>query len=585
VRTISIRQIGSQLGRAALTLLAMLVLGCGGEQAPELKTATADTLYFGGDILTMEGTYPAYVEALAVSDGRILDLGDKEKLNQYLADHTRQVDLQGKTLIPGFFDSHSHLSSVGMKLATVNLDAEPAGIVTSIDDIVEHLKNRLENQPPAAGEWLIGMGYDNGMLAEKRQPNREDLDRVSREIPIIIIHFSMHMAVLNSKALELEGISADTENPPGGHIHRQPGSRKPNGLLEETAMRGPLLKILTALGDGSSEGGKTFIERGLEVYAREGFTTVIEGAATPQQIGALRKLAAGKRLMLDVIALEFFETASVEQVAEEYSPGYQHHFRVGGGKIVLDGGSPGRTAYLRAPYYTPTPGQVPDYRGYPTIEDQALLNQLVNDYYRYKTPVYIHALGDAALDMGIAAVAHAESRIEPPHDKRTQFIHVQQVQEDQMQSLSQLDISLTFQVAHNYYFGDYHRSYIYGPERTRRLNPINSALQKGISSSIHHDAPVHPVDQLTLIWSAVNRSTRSGAIIGPGERITPYQALQASTINAAFQFFEEDSKGSLVKGKLADLVILDKNPLKVPRDRIKDIKIRETIKDGSTVWR
>lgn len=560
----------------------LLLSACSDPSAPQFPPV--DTIYTGGHILTMGGAEPEYVEALAVTDGVITRLGSKAELLSFRGETTQLVELEGKTLLPGFFDSHSHLASVGMKLSTVNLDPEPAGNTSSIGDIIDQLKERLLNNPPAEGEWLLGMGYDNGMLEENRHPTKNDLDKVSTEVPIIIVHFSMHMAVLNSKALELENINAATPNPAGGAIHRLPNSNEPNGIVEETAMRGPLLKILAALGDGSNYGSKTFIERGLEVYARNGFTTVIEGGATPDQIKAFKQLAQEQRLTQDVIALQFIETSSVDEVRKEYSSTYSNRFRVGGGKVVLDGGSPGRTAYLREPYYTPTHGQPDNYRGYPTIEDQSVLNALVDSYYQNNTPIHIHALGDAAVDMSIEAIKYAEANITSPHDKRTQLIHAQQVQADQFGILKDLDISITFQMAHNYYFGDYHREFIYGPERTDRLNPIREALDNGISSTIHHDAPVHPVDQMTLIWSAVSRSSRSGIVGGLTQRISPYEALQASTINAAYQFFEEDNKGSLQAGKVADFVILDKNPLTVSREEIKKIKVIQTIKEGEAIW-
>jgi predicted amidohydrolase YtcJ len=264
-----------------LILIALTVLGA---CSTDSQLPPADTIYFGGEILTVEGSAPEYVEAIGITDGVITQLGDVSDIETYQGENTQVIDLEGKTLLPGFFDSHSHLASVGMKLATVNLDSKPAGDITSIDDIVSQLKARLANNPPPEGEWLLGMGYDNAMLAEDRHPTKADLDKVSTEIPIVIIHFSMHMAVLNSKALELENITAASVDPDGGVIQRVENSNEPNGILEETAMRGPLLKTIAALGDGSRYGSKTFIERGLEVYAKNGFTTVIEGAATPVQI-------------------------------------------------------------------------------------------------------------------------------------------------------------------------------------------------------------------------------------------------------------------------------------------------------------
>jgi len=320
-----------------LALIATTVLGA---CSTDLPLTTADTIYFGGEILTVEGPTPEYVEAIGITDGIITQLGSALSIEKYRGENTQVIDLEGKTLLPGFFDSHSHLASVGMKLATVNLDSKPAGNVTSIDDIVSQLKTRLLNTPLQEGEWLLGMGYDNAMLAENRHPTKADLDRVSTEIPIIIIHFSMHMAVLNSKALEMENITVASPDPAGGVIVRMANSNEPNGIVEETAMRAPLLKILSGLGDGSRYDSKTFIERGLDIYAENGFTTVIEGGATPQQVMAFKQLASKQRLNQDVIALQFFETVGVDEVKKAYSNNYHNRFRVGGGKVVLDGGSP-----------------------------------------------------------------------------------------------------------------------------------------------------------------------------------------------------------------------------------------------------
>jgi predicted amidohydrolase YtcJ len=198
--------------------------------------------------------------------------------------------------------------------------------------------------------------------------------------------------------------------------------------------------------------------------------------------------------------------------------------------------------------------------------------------------LYIHALGDAALDQAIEGLRRLPPE-NPGQRRRTQLIHVQQAQEDQLDALVELKATLTFQVAHNFYFGDFHREQIYGPARTARLNPAQSALQRGLSVSIHHDSPVHPIDQFTLIWAAVNRLTRSGQVIGEAQKLTVLQALRASTIEAAYQFFEEDRKGSIEVGKLADLIILSQNPLEIDPLQLRNIQVLETIKEGETVYR
>ena len=537
------------------------------------QRARAESIYFNGDIITLNDRQPE-AEAVVVVDGRIVMVGDYDEAEALSDSRTRWIDLDGKTLLPGFFDSHGHVTSVGSKLALVNVDPPPAGTADDIASIQAALRERLESAPPEPGEWLIASGYDHSQLAEGRHPTRHDLDEVSADLPIMLRHFSGHQSVVNSKVLELAGITAESEDPAGGRIHRFLNSREPNGILQESAQS--LVRGLS--GGGGFEPGATpgedvlqRVDSAMKVYAAQGFTTVSNMGGSA---GVLRKMARQGRLPVDVIG------AGSD---EEFSAEYEGRFRVGGSKMVLDGGSPGRSAYLREPYHEQIPGEK-GYRGYPRYESQAEINALVEAYYRAGTPTHIHALGDAAVDQAIAAVRAAEAAV-PGSDRRTQLIHVQQVQEDQMETLSELDVTLTFQVAHNFYFGDFHRDVIYGPERTARLNPVRSALDHGISATIHHDAPIHPVDQRMLIWASVNRVTRSGKVIGPEQRISVLEALKASTINAAYQFFEEDSKGSIEVGKSADFVVLSDNPLEVDPMTLKDIQVMETIKDDTTVYR
>jgi predicted amidohydrolase YtcJ len=284
---------------------------------------------------------------------------------------------------------------------------------------------------------------------------------------------------------------------------------------------------------------------------------------------------------LDVVAFPHYAQAPTSAL-DAYSRKYVNHLRIGGVKIDLDGGSPGRTAYLREPYFKQHSGEV-KYRGYPRFADQDQLNELVVSYYKRAVPVLIHALGDAAVDQAIAAVSAAERAV-AGQDRRTQLIHLQQIQEDQLDAVRRLHVTLTFQVAHVYYFGDVHQDEIFGPERAARITPLRSAIDRALPVSIHTDAPVHPVDQMTLIWAAVNRQTAGGRVLGPPQRITVLEALQASTIGPAYQFFEERDKGSLEVGKLADFVILDRNPLAEPPESLRTIGVVETIKEGVTVF-
>ena len=549
------------------------------EESPPAEVA--DVIFRGGPILTMEGGAPVYAEALAVRDGRILRVGDEAAVRGLAAAGTEVRDLGGAALLPGFVDSHSHFTLTATKLSTVNLDPPPAGDVTSIEGIQQKLRAELARKPRAEGEWLVGWGYDTAMLAERRHPTKSDLDAVSSDVPIALLHFSTHVAAVNSRGLERLGIDASTEDPEGGVIRRVAGSREPDGVLEEQALLPVKSQVLAS---AKGEALMALLDRAQETYLANGFTTILDMASFPDTLAAMTQYAERGRLKVDLMAAVYSSAQSAAATAAMFSRDYRNHFRVGGGKVNLDGGSPGRTAYLREPYHTQAPGMPDDYRGYSSIVEQDEIDTLVASYYEQRVPIFIHALGDAAIDQAIGAVRFAEKK-HPREDVRTQLIHLQVLPTDQIEALRALDVTLTFQNTHNFYFADFHDQVTLGPERTRKLCPLRSALDAGHSVTIHHDSPVHPVDQLFLVWIAASRKGRSGTVYGPEERLTVYEALRASTIDAAYQLHEEEEKGSLAVGKRADLVILDKDPLGVPVDRIPEIRVLETIKDGETVWK
>jgi len=575
-------------------LLTAGLAACSGS-GPE---TTADSepiasLYFNGDILTMEDAEAAtYAEALVQENGRIAFAGALDEAKaQY--PNARQVDLQGRTLIPGFIDAHSHLSQTAIKLAMLPLDPPPAGNISSVEDIKSALKKEVEAHPEKyqdETDWVIGWGFDNAMLAEKRFPNRRDLDEVSTELPIMLMHFSSHILVLNTKGMERAGyLAGDYQAPEGGSLQYFEDSQEPNGIVEEQAMLSGLILAGKELSGTPAQflDDEAMLDKILEtqeIYLREGYTTITDFAANDDIYAKIRQLGEEGKLKADVAMAFYSLTTTVDRVKELYSTSYTDHYRVMGGKLNLDGGSPGRTAYLRDPYHTPTPGQPAGYRGYSSITNQEDMDTLVAGYYEARIPFFIHALGDAAVDQCIAAVQYSEEKY-GYDDVRTQLIHVQQIQPDQYETLKGLDVTLTYQITHNFYFADFHNEYIYGPGRTARLNSMKEGLENGLSITFHHDSPIHPVDQIFLIWIAVNRKSRSGQVYGPGQRLSTYEALYGSTAAAAFQLREEDRKGSLEPGKLADLVILDKNPLTTDPDALKDIQVVETIKEGQTVYR
>ena len=541
--------------------------------------SVADTLFINGNVITLDDT-DTLAEAIAVSGGRIAAVGTEAQARLQQGPSTVIIDLEGKALLPGFIDSHSHLTITAAKLGAADLSPAPAGNTGSFADIRTTLIERIDASAPGDGDWVVGWGYDHSMLAENRHPTRDDLDRISTDYPIVLIHFSGHQAVLNSKGLERVGYSSKSADPEGGVIRRYPGSREPNGIIEEQAWVPVWMEILNPPLEEKVE----LTAKAVQMYVAQGFTTVQDGGTIdPQIIAIFDKLAETDQLPIDVIAFPYDPLFQQFSAKIKRYRDYQNRFRFGGAKLVLDGGSPGRTAFLREPYFVQLDGEQ-DYRGYPHHPNQAHIDERVAYYYRNDLPVNIHALGDAAVDQAIAAIKYG-ARAHPGGNRRTNLIHLQVLQEDQLDELAALDVTLTFQVAHNYYFGDLHREWTLGPERAARLNPIRSALNRGIPSTIHHDSPIHPVDQLMLIWAAVNRVTRSGVVLGSEQRISVMDALRASTINAAYQYFEENQKGTIEVGKLADLVVLSASPLEVEPMALKDIKVLETFKEGRSVYK
>lgn len=546
------------------------------------KKETADTIYYGGDILTMEGKLPTYVEAVAIKRGKIIFTGFKNEAEQFQNEKTEIRDLKGKTLIPGFIDAHSHITMGADALNQANLNPAPVGNVSSIADIIEALKNLKERLNAKDGEWLVGSGYDQDFLKEKRHPTSDDLNAAFPSNPVVLLHTSGHMLVANSLALELAGIDANTENPVGGTIVRKAdGSNEPNGLCQEMAAMAFMPFLSKPLPMNQEIRKMVQIQ---DYYASCGITTANDGLSSSDKMKILEATAKKKKFKIDVIALPMFSLANELVGTGRLKWGiYQNRLKYQGLKITVDGSPQGKTAFLTKAYLTPVPGCNHDCKGFANLT-QTDVNQLFLNCYSNKVQVFSHCNGDAAVDMMIQAHRYAEKKLgKKDKDRRTTIIHSQIMRPDQMIQYKSEGLIPSFFTNHTYYWGDVHLANL-GSERASYLSPMKAAFDSGIPCTNHTDYTVTPMDQFFLLWTSVNRISRNGKIIGKNQRITPYQGLQALTIHAAYQYFEEDTKGSLKKGKLADLVILDKNPLKVNRAQIKSISVVETIKNGKRIY-
>jgi len=546
---------------------------------PAFAAKTADVILTGSNIITVDSSRPT-AEAVAVGGDKIIAVGEAADVMKYRGDNTRVIELGDRALVPGFIDAHGHMSGVGAYLSMVNLSSPPVGPVEKMDDVVRLLRKHIDDKSVPDGQWVFGYGYDDSAIAENRHPRRDDLDRVSTTHPIALIHVSGHLAAVNSAALKSVGMNADTPDPEGGVIRRRPGTREPNGVLEESAtwaFRGAMAEIST------SEKMVSSFRHSALLHASYGITTVQDGGISLETINLYRQAAAESPFPVDVVAFAFgnrLDEATLDTIKADEA--YTGGFRLGGVKLMLDGSPQGRTAYLSEPYTEGPPGADANYRSYPVIEQDAY-DVRVTPLIRRGVPVLTHANGDGAIDMMIEGVAKALDGVEMP-DHRTVIIHAQLMREDQLRQVKKLGLVPSYYAAHPYFWGDWHRL-SFGDDRASFISPVARTDELGIPFTVHNDAPVIPPDMMRLLWVVVNRETRSGHILGPHQRATPMQALHAVTLGAAYQYFEEDSKGSITPGKQADLVILDDNPLTVDPTVIKDIGVVETFARGISVYK
>lgn len=567
--------------KASLATFMLIALsGCMTVKTPQ---TTTEKLFYGGSILTMEGMQPKYAEALLVRDGKILFVGSKQQAERLADTQVQYINLNNKTLLPSFIDAHSHVNMVGFHQMVANLYPMPDGSVSDINSLV-NVMNTWKTQNPTViktmGGWILGNGYDDAQLSEQRHPTATDLDRVSKDQPVMILHQSGHLASVNHKALELLNFNQNTPNPEGGVIRREANSNIPNGVLEESA-------LFTAIGsifkDVPPQVMFQIAQKGIDAYVKNGFTTVQEGRADQGTTEMWHALAKQNQLPIDVVSYPDITTSQEYMLKQGSSRQYDHHFRIGGVKISLDGSPQGKTAWLTQPYLVPPEGKDKSYKGYAAIKDDQQVNQYINLAFKQGWQVLAHANGDAAIDQFIGAVKDATAK-QGKADRRSVLIHSQTIRDDQLDQLKALDIIPSFFSLHTFYWGDWHRQQTLGEVRAARISPTATALKKQLIFTEHHDAPVVPPNSLMMLDATVNRVTRSNDVLGADERISPYLALKSMTDWAAYQYFEDQHKGTLTQGKLADLVILDQNPLTIPSREIKNIQVLATYKEGNLIY-
>lgn len=540
----------------------------------------ADSIYTGGDIITVNELQPE-AEAVAVRNGKILAVGAKADVEKaHKGATTKLVDLGGKTLLPGFLDAHSHYISSLTVANQVNVYAPPAGPGKDTDSIVAELVRFRDKHKTPKGVVIQAYGYDDTVMPDGRLLNRDDLDKALPDNPVLVGHVSMHGGVLNSAALKKWKITAETKTPPGGVIVRKPGTNEPYGLIMETAF----LPIFASLPKPTRKQEVAWTRAGQKLYAEAGVTTAHEGATHTEDLAVMQRASAAGANSIDIIAYPFITDLDKVLKTNPVSGWGKYHKRlkIGGVKVTIDGSPQGRTAFFTTPYLTGGPGGEKDWRGELTFP-QETVNQMVKKVYDLDVPLNLHSNGDGAIDAFLKAHESAAAG-DLTKDRHVTMIHAQFTRKDQLDKYVEYKITPSFYTLHTYYFSEAHIKNR-GKEQAMYLSPMRDAIDKGLRPTNHTDFVVAPLDQMFMLWSAVNRVSRAGAEIGTDQRVTPLEGLKAMTINVAYQYGEKSSKGSLEPGKLADLVILDKNPLTVDPMTIKEIKVVETIKEGKSIYR
>jgi predicted amidohydrolase YtcJ len=586
------------MAKAGVLTAVIAVVGCNDSvsvntSADEVEASVAevqaDKIFYNGKIVTVNDDQPK-ATVVAVKDGDILYVGDIRGAKPLIGDTTQQIDLLGNTMVPGFVDAHGHVVSAGIQAASANLLPMPDGKVNNFTELSDTLSAWAES---ANGKsfidktgWLVGFGFDDSQLAEQSFPTKQLLDQISNDKPMMIIHQSGHFGVFNQQALNQAGIDDCQKIIAGGVIRCEADGKTPSGVLEENAFFATMELFQTNI-DGSYN--LELFELGMKSFARFGYTTAQEGRAFASTVVVAEQKAAQQTLPIDVVLYVDYTAKDNLNTSNYYSGSgydgvtYKNGLRVAGVKLTLDGSPQGKTAWLSKPYFIPPEGQEKDYAGYPAMTVEQVETEVM-DAFANNRQLLAHCNGDAAIDRYLDAIDKASQKY-GVGDRRMVLIHGQTLRKDQIARLKQLKVIPSLFPMHTFYWGEWHKTSVLGPERAAYISPARDVLDAGLIFTSHHDAPVALPDSMRVLSSTVTRVTRSGEVLGPDQRVTAYEGLKAITIWPAYQHFEENSKGSIEVGKEADFVVLSANPLTVDPLTISDIKVLETINNGTTVFK
>ncbi len=556
--------------KSIATLAALLLIA-----AP--AAAQDATLYRGGTIITMDGDSPHMVEAVVAKDGRIAFAGDEQAARAAAGKDAAIRDLKGATMLPGFVDAHSHFA-IAMQMADgLDLWDKTLPPVTDIASLQGVIRDYIARKAIPRDGWVIVWQYDHEKLAEKRHITRAELDAVAADRKIVVLHQSLHALVANSAALAAAKLTDASEPPPGGMMLRDADGHLNGVLLEKSTFL-----MLAAMPQLSPEQKLARLDAAQQRYFAEGYTHAQDGATMPADLAFFTSAAAREHLKIDLVLLPLYTGLDALLARPGIRFGqYDGHVKLQGIKVILDGSVQARTGYFTRDYARGAPDGSHPWHGAPAM-DQVAFDALAKKVTDRGWQIFVHANGDAAIDMAIKGFDAAGIRA--ADDRRPIIIHSQFQRRDQLADYKRIGVGPSYFSNHAWYWADVHRTN-FPKEVVDFISPLKSARAAGLIPSNHSDYSVTPLDTRFMLWSSMARVSPTGVVSGPDERLTAYEALEALTTGPAWQAFEEDRKGRIKAGLLADFVILDRNPLTTPVDGIKDIRVVETIKEGHSVWR
>ncbi len=563
---------GTSAIKPALAATALLALGTSAWGGPPVEGAG---LWHDGTIITMDGPAPRTVQAVVTRGGRIVFAGPLAQARRLAGPRAEDHDLHGATMLPGFIDAHSHFAMAMQMASGIDL-SDPASPISDIPSLLGALKAGIAARNVQPGGWVIAWQYDDNRLAEHRHVTRAELDTLG-DYKIVLVHFTGHGLAVNSAAMAAAGITEDSPNPPGG-ITLRGADGKLSGVFFENAAY-PVYARLPQL---TAEQRLAALDAAQIKYASNGFTHMQDGASNLPDVLFLKSPAAGSHLKLDLAMLPASQNLDALFKHPELKFGsYEGHVKLEGIKFILDGSPQARTGFFTRDYRNGAPdGHMPWHGTSTMTQDQ--VNAETRRAFDKGWQLFVHANGDAAIDMAIKGFDALG--IKAKDNRRPIVIHSQFQRPDQLADYARIGVGPAYFSNHTYYFADIHRTN-FPPEVVNFISPFKAAMKAGLHPSNHSDSPVTPLDPFTQLWSSMARTSLTGVVSGADQRLSAYEGLQMLTTGPAWQVFEENRKGRIKAGLLADFVVLDRNPLTTPLGQIRSIKVMMTVKEGAVVWR